>query len=131
MTYPRWNRALSWIRKAHAWDNGLSGAQFLLELTQQFKRRLTKRQYVRNQVQIYLFMLDTMKRAGLKLEYNDLWNRLRVRDDLTVSYKASSVAARSEYVVVVQRGVAEVNLLWLCRREWSQPAESASLQCGG
>jgi hypothetical protein len=115
MTYPRWNKALSWIRRAKAWDNGISGARFLLELTERFGKRLTKRQYVRNQVQIYLFMLDTLERAKRRLEYDELWKMLRARDDLTVSYRASSPAARSEYVVSVRGGSVEVNLLWLCR----------------
>jgi len=34
------------------------GAKFLLELIERFGPRLTGRQYVRNQVQVYLFMLD-------------------------------------------------------------------------
>jgi hypothetical protein len=111
MTYPRWNRALSWIRRAKAWDNGSGGAKLLLELTERYRGRLWREDYVRSQVQIYLFWLDTLARTGREKERAELWAVLRER-----KYRTGSSAARSEYVIRAGAGHAEVNFLWLCRR---------------
>ena len=115
VSYPNWNLALSWIRRAKAWDNGIEGARFLIELTERFEKRLSPHQCVRNQVQVYLFLLDTLRRAEQVKEYMELWNTLRVRKDLTLCYRPGSPAARSEYIVSVRPGFVEVNLLWLCK----------------
>ena len=116
MAYPQWNRALAWIRKARAWDNGITGARLLLKLTERFGQQLTQRQHIRHEIQLYLFLLDTLRRAQRLQEYEHLWSELRKRGDLTITYRAGSPAGRSEYVIRKQPGYVEVNLLWLHRR---------------
>lgn len=117
MSHPQWNRALSWIRRARAWDNGIAGAWLLIELTERYAGQLGPRRCTRNQVQVYLFLLDTLRRGGRGDEYQKLWEDVRKRTDLTLSYRADSVAARSEYFVAWRGQYAEVNLLWLCRKK--------------
>jgi hypothetical protein len=51
------------------------------------------------QVQVYLFLLDTLRRADRVKELLDLWSALRARNDLTVIYRSGSRAAKSEFVV--------------------------------
>jgi hypothetical protein len=65
VSYPNWNLVLEWIRRAQAWENGIDGAKFLIELTERFRSRLTREQSVRNEVQIYLFLLDMLQRVRL------------------------------------------------------------------
>jgi hypothetical protein len=117
LTYPNWNRAIALVRKARAWDNAVAGARRLLDLNEKFRPRLARRQYLRHQIQIYLFLLDTLRRARRWREHAALWHELEGCPELTLRYRAGCGAARSKYVTARHRSGVEVHLLWLCRRE--------------
>lgn len=115
MSYPQWNRVLKWIRRAKAWDDAIDGAWLLLERTERYEKQLGHREFIRNQIQIYLFLLNALRRANRMDEFKRLWEKLETRNDLTIRYNVGSPAARSRYVITQRDGVVEVSLLWLAR----------------
>ena len=129
MFYLYWNRAIALVRKAKAWELAIEGAGRLIELTEFFKPRLREDEYRRNEIKVYLFWLDSLKRVKRLEDYDALWKVCRRRKDLWLLYESAAVASRErirEFYLKPERRKRRVHFLYLVGASPKVTSASAS-----
>jgi hypothetical protein len=98
------------VGKRHRWR------QLLLDLSKQFELRLTWRIAIRNRVRPIFFCSTRLNAQNKSSDTSRSKWSLRRENDLTITYGVDSKARKSKYAVRIERGKAEVNLLWDCEK---------------
>jgi transcriptional regulator with XRE-family HTH domain len=97
-----WNLSLRALYTSRSYEAGLTGANTLAELTEQFKERLAKHEYESNLIKLALLQLKCMDSLDLCGEYVDTWARWR-RRPLYLHYQASKAADPKIVPFIAQR----------------------------
>ncbi len=115
MSYPTWNHLLTAVKTMREYEAGLQGGLRLLELTNRYRRRLSKPEYESNQRVLYLFMLDMLDHLDRYDEYLKAWKQIRLGTLLTFNY-ARQAKSRKEiqpFIVDDRNETLEVHFLYL------------------
>ncbi len=86
MSYPVWNYIRQAVVSTRAYEEGLNVGLLLLYLTEEYHLQLNVKEYKKNSILLYCFILDMLDREDRWEEYLNAWEQIRENTNFAITY---------------------------------------------